>query len=450
MIGECPLPAPGYTVRGGQNSILVEFDALEARAARLDSAAGILREIGAALQRIRGEHVGWLRVQPAHAAEAAGAELDRAVFLLRGCVESADGTANGLRSAAQRYREAEGRAERLSGLPGLLPLGMVLLDPGPGGFPKLGPVESLPLRFIDVAALRVLASVLGGPKPLREIEVEKLGASEGAGKVIPLSCSAGGLLERSAVLLRENDPGVVEVLRVKPAHGGPDVFVVTLPGTQPGGRMAGENPFDNYGIAEGRAADSRFVSVAVAEALRQAKAEAGDAVILVGYSQGGIHAAHAAGYLRESSGLDVRYVLTAAAPTGDADIPPEIQALHLEHVQDWVPGADGTSNPDALNRVTMTLTDDAPVLPGPVGLGPAHKLPVYLDGAAAADASGDPSLRASLAGVGAVVGAGSLATRELYRFRRKNSRPPIQVVPKGPPSHLPEPPLPRELRSAGN
>lgn len=450
MIGECPLPAPGYTVRGGQNSILVEFDALEVRAARLDSTAGILREIGAELQRIRGEHAAWLRMQPASAAEAAGTELDRAMFLLHGCVETAGGTADGLRSAVQRYREAEGRAERLSGLPGVLPLGMVLLDRGPGGFPKLGAVESLPLRFIDVAALRVLAAVFGGPKALREIEVEKLGALEGAGKVVPLSGSAAGLLERSAVLLREDDPGVVEVLRVKPAHGGPDVFVVTLPGTQPGGRTAGENPFDNYGIAEGRAADSRFVSAAVGEALRQAKAEAGDAVILVGYSQGGIHAAHAAGYLRESSGLDVRYVLTAAAPTGDADIPPEIQALHLEHVQDWVPGADGTSNPDALNRVTMTLTDDAPVLPGPVGLGPAHKLPVYLDGAAAADASGDPSLRASLAGVGAVVGAGSLATRELYRFRRKNSRPPIQVVPKGPSGHLPAPPLPRVLRSAGD
>jgi len=450
MIEQCPLPAPAYTVRGGQNSILVEFDALEARAARLDSIAGSLREIGAELQRISGVEAAWTRIQPAHAAEAARSELDRALFLLRGCVDSAAETASSLRAAAQGYRDAEGRAERLTPLPGLLPLGMVLFDPGAGGFPKLRAVEALPLRYIDTAALRALAVVFGGHRALREIKVEKVQLPEGTGQTVALSGDAAGLLERSAVLLRENDPGVVEVLRVKPAGGGADVFVVTLPGSQQGGRSAGENPFDNYGVAEGRAAESRFIAAAVAEALRQAKAEAGDAVVLVGYSQGGIHASHAAGYLREASGLDVRFVLTAGAPAGDAHIPPGTEALHLEHAQDWVSGADGTSNPDTLNRVTMTLTDDPPVLPGQVGLGPAHKLPVYLEGAAAADTSSDPSLRASLAGVGAVVGAGSIATRELYRFRRKDPRPPLRVVPKGLPGPVPAPPLPRVVRPAGN
>lgn len=453
MIEQCPLPGPAYTVRGGENSILVEFDALEIRAVRLESAAETLQETAAALQRIRWEQAAWLRLQPAHAVETARTELERAVFQLRACMESAGDAAAGLRSAAQRYRDAEGRAERLAGLPGLLPLGLVLLDPGPGGFPKLGAVEQLPLRFIDTAALRALAAAFGGRRALREISVERVQPPPGEGERIEFSGSAAGLLERSAVLLRENDPGMVEVLRVKPGDGGPDVFVVTLPGTQPGGPVgqgAGENPFDNYGNAEGRAAESRFLAAAVAEALRQARAEAGDSVILVGYSQGGIHAANTAGYLRETAGLDVRYVLTAGAPAGDARIPPEVQALHLEHVQDWVPGADGTSNPDALNRVTMTLTDDVPVLPGDNGLGPAHKLPVYLEGAAAADASADPSLRASLAGVGAVVGAGSVATRELYRFRRRDRRPAMQVVPKAPPAPAPRPPLPRIVRPEGD
>ncbi|MGW9405013.1 hypothetical protein ACWGQ2_13725 [Arthrobacter sp. NPDC055585] len=440
------MPSPAYTVRGGQNSILVEFDALEARAARLDSSAGTLREIASALERMSGEEAAWIRIQPASAAETARTELDRALFLLRSCIESAAGTASKLRLAVHEYRDAEGRTERIAALPGLLPLGMVLLDPGPGGFPKLRAVESLPVRFIDTAALRVLAALFGGPAALREIEVERVQPPVGEGEKIELSGGAAGLLERSAVLLRENDPGVVEVLRVEPPGGGAGVFVVTLPGTQTGGGSAGKNPFDNYGNAEGRAEESRFIAAAVAEALRQAKAEAGDAVVLVGYSQGGIHAAHAAGYLRETSGLDVRYVLTAGAPAGDADIPPETQALHLEHVQDWVPGADGTSNPDTLNRVTMTLTDDVPVLPGQGGLGPAHKLPVYLEGAAAADQSTDPSLRGSLAGVGAVVGVGSVAARELYRFRRRDRRPPIQVVPKGPPGPAPGPSLPRVVR----
>ncbi|GAA1907547.1 hypothetical protein GCM10009688_09440 [Arthrobacter gandavensis] len=453
MNGTCPLPPPAYTVRGGPNSILVEFDALEIRAARLEAIAGTLREIGADLQRLCAEETAWSRMQPAHAAETARVELDRAVFLLRACTEAARDAASGLRTAAANYRDAEGRAERLAGLPGLLPLGLALLDAGPGGFPKLRWVESLPLRFVDTPALLTMAGLFGGHRALSEINVEKVESAHGAGGLVPVSGTAAGLLERSAVLLREDDPGVVEVLRLEAADGSTGrgkVFVVTLPGTQPGPGRAGENPFDNYGNAEGRAAESRFVAAAVAEALRQAQAEAGDSVILVGYSQGGIHASRAAGYLQETAGLDVRYVLTAGAPAGDAEIPPEIQALHLEHAQDWVPGADGTSNPDAFNRVTMTLTDNVPVLAGDNGLGPAHKLPVYLEGAAAADASEDPSLRASLSGVGAVVGAGGIATRELYRFRRRHRRPPLRVVPNSLPGPAPGPVSPRTVSSDGD
>lgn len=443
MSGTCPLP-PAYQVRGGQNSILVEFDALEIRAGRLEAIAGTLRDIGAGLQRVCGEEAAWNRMQPASAAETARVELDRAVFLLRACIQAAEEAASGLRTAAANYRDAEGRAERLGGLPGLLPAGLAFLDAGPGGFPKLRWVESLPLRLVDTPALLVLAGMLGGRSALREIEVERVRAADGTAETVQVSGTAAGLLERSAVLLREDDPGVVEVLRLETTDGsaGPgQVFVVTIPGTQPGSGAAGDNPFDNYGNAEGRAAESRFVAAAVAEALRQAKAEAGDSVILVGYSQGGIHAANTAGYLRETEGLDVRYVLTAGAPAGDAAIPREVQALHLEHAQDWVPGADGTSNPDALNRVTLTLTGDAPVA-GDSGLGPAHKLPVYLEGAEVADGSADPSLRASLAGAGAVVGAGSTASRELYRFRRRERRPALQVVPKAP---EPSPAAPRRV-----
>lgn len=431
---------------------MVEFDALEIRAARLDSITETLSGIAGSLQRISEEEMAWVRMQPAPAAETARSELDRAVFLLRSCIERSSRAAADLRSAVRNYRDAEGRAERIAAPPGLLPLGLLFLDPGAGGFPKLRAVESLPLRFVDTPVLLAFAEAFGGRRALREVTVERVEPAPGTGEV-PVSGTAAGLLERSAVLLRENDPGVVEVLHLEAAAGSPGagtVFVVTMPGTQPGDSSAGENPFDNYGNAEGRAAESRFVAAAVAEALRQAGAEAGDSVILVGYSQGGIHAANSAGYLRETAGLDVRYVLTAGAPAGDAGIPPEVQALHLEHAQDWVPGADGTSNPDAPNRVTMTLTDDVPVLAGDNGLGPAHKLPVYLEGAAAADASADPSLRASLAGVGAVVGSGSVAARELYRFRRRERRPPVQVVPKGLPGPAPGPSLPHVVRRGGD
>jgi hypothetical protein len=87
---------------------------------------------------------------------------------------------------------------------------------------------------------------------------------------------------------------------------------------------------------------------------------------------------------------------------------------------------DGTSNPDSANRVTMTIVDPVTGAQAePAGLGPAHKLPVYLEGAAAADASSDASLRASVGALGVLIGAGAPATRELYRFTRPlgGSRP---------------------------
>ncbi|UPO76479.1 alpha/beta hydrolase [Arthrobacter sp. Helios] len=442
-MAEIPAPGSGYTVTGGKGSILVEYADLEDHGARLDRAAEQLASIRDNLQRIWSDEADLAYLQPPAAAAAAVEELARAVPHLLRCLEAARDSAADLRTAAERYRGAEGRSERMGGASGLIPtLALLFTGRGAGGFPERAVVERLPLRFIDAGILKLAVGAASpGSHGLRPITVEK---SPQPGARVPVDGSAAGLLNRSAVLLEENDPGVIEVLRID-RSGGP-VFVVTLPGTQPGGRTAGANPFDNFGNAEGRAHQSRYIAAAVAEALRQAQAGAGDAVILVGYSQGGIHAANAAGQLETELGVEVRYVLTAGAPAGDAEIPSRTQVLHLEHQQDWVAGVDGTSNPDTPTRTTMTLTDPVPGTPGETGgLGPAHKLPVYLNGAASADASSDPSLRASLEGVSAVVGAGSIATRELYRFTRTPTRPTVKPVPRGLPP-LPRPPGPQRLQ----
>lgn len=435
MVEICPLPGPGYTVTGGPGSVLVEYDALEEQAAKLETAAARMGAVAGQLRRILLAETDLLWQQPHSAAVCAQEELFRAADLVTRSGNKALDCAADVRTAAARYREVEGRTERLN-RQGLIPaIGLLWLGRGAGAFPERRVLEELPIRLIDSAVLRAaIAAVSPGSHGLRPVTVEK---SERSGDRVRVDGSTVGLLGRSAALLEEDDPGIVEVLRID--RDGESVFVVTLPGTQPGGRTAGDNPFDAFGNAEGRAYQSRYIAAAVAEALRQAQAEAGDAVILVGYSQGGIHAANAAGQIQDATGVEVRYVLTAGAPVGDARIPAGTHTLHLEHQQDWVTGTDGTSNPDAPNRTTMTLTD--PVQPPgteEAGLGPAHKLPVYLAGAAAADASSDPSLRASVAGMGAVVGAGSVATRELYRFRRAEPRPATRTVPRG----LPGPPKP--------
>ncbi len=71
---------------------------------------------------------------------------------------------------------------------------------------------------------------------------------------------------------------------------GQKAYVVVIPGTQAGGDMGGNNPFDEAGIAEGLGHRSAEVNAAVLEALQAAGAENGAPVVAVGYSQGGIHA----------------------------------------------------------------------------------------------------------------------------------------------------------------
>jgi hypothetical protein len=96
-----------------------------------------------------------------------------------------------------------------------------------------------------------------------------------------------------------------------------------------------------------------------------------------------------------------------------------ISSLHLEHRQDWVPGADGVPSPDTRDRVTVTLQNRVltPVGQDP-GLGPGHRLANYEAGARAVSASGDPSLVASTAALAGVVGAGGAATATRFQLVR--------------------------------
>lgn len=65
-------------------------------------------------------------------------------------------------------------------------------------------------------------------------------------------------------------------------------WMVLIPGTQPDSPPT--NPFDIQGIGEALGYDSEEVVPAVGAALREAGAEAGDQVVAVGHSQGGVHA----------------------------------------------------------------------------------------------------------------------------------------------------------------
>ncbi|MCC9205841.1 WXG100 family type VII secretion target [Arthrobacter sp. zg-Y769] len=431
-----------YEVRGGAAGLLVQYEDLARAAGRLETTTGRVRQLEERVTEL------WLEVGAfgggSVSADRVRARMMEAGHALRTSAAAVDELADGVRESARAYAEAEGRV--LTRIPSVAPFLLTPFAPRrrlrAGGSAALreagtGLVDSASESLMGAALLLLYGA---GRGKLRPVEVLAL---PGAQERVRLDGTAAGLLERSEVLKRENNPGVIEVLPIA-ASDGDRAFVVTIPGTQGLGIARGsENAFDVMGVLEPSLKDSAYVAAGVREALRLAGAEAGDAVILSGYSQGGDHATHVAGYLAEESGYEVAFLLTAGSPTGATDLPPGIPALHLEHVQDWVPRLDAWQNPDTPDRVTMTLTNPVVTPEGEdAGLGPGHRLDNYREGAAIADASDDASLRASLESLGAAVAAGSVATRHLYRLSREKL-PPRQaaVVPRPAPSrgHSPGP-----------
>ena len=249
----------------------------------------------------------------------------------------------------------------------------------------------------------------------RPISIEKMGITDE--DVDPSMAESLRRLER----LHARNDGEIEVIRFD--NNGSASWMVLIPGTQPDSPPT--NPFDTQGIGEAMGYDSEEVVPAVGAALREAGAEAGDQVVAVGHSQGGIHAMNLSRDKAFLSEFDLKYVLTAGAPVGGISAESGISSLHLEHVQDWVPGADGRINADTKDRVTVTLTNEVKTPEGEdSGIGPGHDQENYAAGAELVEASHDESLAASTAAFAGVIGAGGVA--KVTRF--KLERAPLQVL----------------------
>ncbi|UZX05095.1 hypothetical protein F8G81_22730 [Arthrobacter sp. CDRTa11] len=258
---------------------------------------------------------------------------------------------------------------------------------------------------------------------------------------LELDASTAGLLERARAV-DERGQGYIEVIEVD--NGGQKAYVVVIPGTQTETEVGGTNPFDLAGIGEGLGYGSAEVNAAVLQALQAAGAEKGSPVVAVGYSQGGVHAMNLAADELFLDEYDVKYVLTAGSPVGGITPAAGISSMHLEHRQDWVPGSDGTPSPDTVDRVTVTLTDPARIPEGEeFGLGPGHRLSGYVEGARQVEASEDPSLVASTAILGGVLGAGGTATATRFSLNRQKPPDPQSTpltVPNPKPQSPPRPP----------
>jgi hypothetical protein len=473
--GEAPRPsappADGMLrIRGGVGGLRFQFEELLAGAAALD---GVVRQLASVEAETEAVRRALFPYQPdsytsgSNAIIGAG-EAGRALGRVRADLER---LSREVRASHREYELTEARNALL------LRMGVY----GPGGGPGLGvfgvpPFFGLPplhaRDFVESAiagAPAKLALLLGFPAPLavglgavtgtadvRRI-IRELTAAPGLEFLKPrpvritarktavedADVSPAGLLLRAEAVGRTS--GDIEVLQL--AGAGHRAWVVIVPGTQPGGLPEGTNPFDPAGVAEGLGYGSEETASAIRRALHEAGAGAGEQVAAVGYSQGGIHAMNLSQDEAFLAEYDLKFVLTAGSPVGGIEPAPGISTLHLEHEQDWVPGADGLRNADTRERVTVTLTNplDIPAWTD-FGLGPGHRLGNYADGAEAVSASSDPSLQASAAALAAVVGARGAVTATRFSLRRETMpahggaprAPGPRRIPAGAPARRPE------------
>ena len=447
-------PADGtLRIRGGVGGLSFQFEELLAGASALD---GMIRELAAVEAEADGVRRALFAYQSdsytsgSHAITAVG-EGTRALGRVR---MQLDRLCSEVRASHREYEAAESRSALLLRIartgPGYGPLWKMF------GLPpitlrdtvedeisqvpaRLGLLLGLPTGL--AAGLAAAGETAGSAAGVRSI-IRGLTAAQGLEFLRPrpvrttgretrtqeVDLSPAGLLLRAEAVGRNS--GEIEVVEL--GDRGSRAWVVVIPGTQLDGLPQGTNPFDAGGIAEGLGYDSAETATAIRKALAEAGAAAGDQVAAVGYSQGGIHAMNLGQDKAFLAEYDLKFVLTAGSPVGGIETAAGTSTLHLEHEQDWVPGADGLPNPDTKNRVTVTL---AGPIPGhewlEPGMGPGHGMGRYADGARVVAASPDPSLQFSTAALAAVVGAGGTATVTRFSLRREAmpSRPGVPLAP---------------------
>lgn len=434
-----PAMDAGLEIRGGVGGITFQLEELMHGAAKLDELAGELAAVEVEAHRIW-QDLGAYQDDSRDSGTMALLSVGEAEWGVRAVREELQGISSQVAACTRGYEAAEAWAGFFAdrGIPTFSDFEHVRMDMVP--FPDLRGTELFLGR--DAGVRKSILAMIEGLMPA--VIPRPVAADRKETVWIDFDGSPAALLERARIIDQRGD-GYVEILEVD--DGGKKAYVVVIPGTQSGGEIGGTNPFDEAGIAEGLGHGSSDINKAVLQALQASGADKGAPVVAVGYSQGGIHAMNLSTDELFLNEYRLKYVLTAGSPVGGIVSAAGINTLHLEHRQDWVPGSDGTPGPDTRNRVTVTLTNPVGTPDGEeTGLGPGHRLSNYAEGARAISASADPSLVASTAVLGGVLGAGGTATATRFALSR-TKMPDTQPTSSPQPTPRPQaPPPPPQVR----
>ncbi len=161
--------------------------------------------------------------------------------------------------------------------------------------------------------------------------------------------------------------GRVRVVEVARGDGG-SAWVVIVPGTQEWSPHPGANPFDVTTDVRAITGDATLAAAGVTSALEVARgraggrSRAGDPVVLVGHSQGGILAAALASDPVFTRRNRVTHVVTSGSPVGLFPVPPSTAVLSVERGDDPVPRLDLSPNPDRPSWVTVRTPSTGPAV----------------------------------------------------------------------------------------
>lgn len=215
----------------------------------------------------------------------------------------------------------------------------------------------------------------------------------------PLGAASDVIRYSDSLKKRDEDTssGVVGVLRTTHADGGRS-WVVVVPGTTDWG-LGGSNPQDLLTNLQAVAGAPNDMESAVVTAMRQAGIGPDEPVGLYGHSQGAIVATNIAANPAIAERYNVTNLLTAGGPTAGADLPENVNALHLENGADAVPALDGAPTPRTPTRTVVTVDTTGSNLEGY-----PHASTVYAD--AVEGMSGDPAVDAWTEQLRSLTGAG--------------------------------------------